>query len=92
MAHLFNLLLLLLGVCLAHLSRRLIHVGEHGPAYIRRCRPSLSSVDHNAQISSPKPLGQSKPNFMGSLLGRGNESLFAASGSHDQDGHHALIW
>ena len=22
-------------------------------------------------------------------MGRGNESLFAASGSHDQDGHHA---
>ena len=28
----------------------------------------------------------------GASLGRGNESLFAASGSHDQDGHHADIW
>ena len=28
----------------------------------------------------------------GASLGRGNESLFAASGSHDQDGRHAHIW
>ena len=27
------------------------------------------SVVHNAQRSSPKPLGQSKPNFLWSLLG-----------------------
>ena len=25
-------------------------------------------------------------------MGRGNESLFVGSGSHDQDGHHAHIW
>ena len=24
-------------------------------------------------------------------MGRGNESLFAGSGSHDQDGHHAVV-
>ena len=28
----------------------------------------------------------------GASLGRGNESLFVASGSHDQDGRHAHIW
>ena len=28
----------------------------------------------------------------GVSLGRGNESLFTASGSHDQDGCHAHIW
>ena len=28
----------------------------------------------------------------GASLDRGNESLFAASGSHDQDGRHAHIW
>ena len=28
----------------------------------------------------------------GDSLGRGNESLFAASGSHDQDGRHDHIW
>ena len=28
----------------------------------------------------------------GASLGRGNDILFMASGSHDQDGHHAHIW
>ena len=28
----------------------------------------------------------------GASLGRGNEILFAASGTHDQDGRHAHIW
>ena len=28
----------------------------------------------------------------GASLGMGNESLFAVSGSHDQDGRHAHIW
>ena len=28
----------------------------------------------------------------GAFLVRGNEILFAASGSHDQDGHYAHIW
>ena len=28
----------------------------------------------------------------GASLGRGNECLFAASGSYDQDGRHAHIW
>ena len=28
----------------------------------------------------------------GASLGRGNDILFAASGSHDQDGRHAHIW
>ena len=28
----------------------------------------------------------------GASFGRGNQILFAASGSHDQDGHHAHIW
>ena len=33
-----------------------------------------------------------KPNIVcGVSLGRGKESLFAASGSHDQDGRHAVI-
>ena len=28
----------------------------------------------------------------GASLGRGNDILFAASGSHDQDGRHAHMW
>ena len=39
-------------------------------------------------ISSPKPLGQSKPNFMWSLLGKGDKW----SRSHGQDGCYAHIW
>ena len=43
---------------------------------------------HNNEISSPlKPLGQSKPNFIWSILGKG-ESLYKWSRSHDQDGRH----
>ena len=54
-------------------------------------RPAVVVV-HNAQrSSSPKPLCQLKPNFMWVSLGRGNNILFAASGSHDQDGRHAHI-
>ena len=30
--------------------------------------------------------------FCGASLGRGNDILFAASWSHDQDGCHAHIW
>ena len=46
--------------------------------------------DHNIQTSSPlKALGQSKPNYIcGASLGRGNESLYKWSRSHDQDGRH----
>ena len=44
------------------------------------------------QTSSPKSLALSKPNLCGAHLNRGNKTLFAASGSHDQDGRHAHIW
>ena len=43
--------------------------------------------DHNIQKSSLKPLGQSKTNFMWSIV-RGDESLYKWSRSHDLDGHH----
>ena len=80
---------------LAHLSQRLIGelIGYSWsgvrPSSVRR--PS-SVVVHNAQrSSSPKPLFQSKPNLCGASLDRGNDILFAASGSHHQDGRHAHI-
>ena len=42
-------------------------------------------VVHNFQTSSPlKPLCQSKPNFYGTSLGRGNQSLYKWPRSHDQ--------
>ena len=53
---------------LAHLSRRLI--GELIGYSWSAVRPS--SV-HNANRSSPKPLGQSKPNLCRASLGRGTK-------------------
>ena len=61
---------------LAHLSRRL--TGELiGYPWIRRPSSSvrLSSVRSHFQTSSLKPLGQSKPNFMWSLLGKGEQKF-----------------
>ena len=71
------------------------HTGAYSIPMVRRRRPSSSSssVVHNAQTSSfQKPLGRLKPNLYEASLGRGNEILFAASGSHDQDGRQAHIW
>ena len=64
---------------LAHRSRRL--TGELiGYPWIRRpsssVRPSSVVVRSHFQTSSPlKPLGQSKPNFMWSLLGKGERKF-----------------
>ena len=83
----------LVNTFLAHLSQRL--TGElivYPCSGVRQSFVRPSVVQGARTSSSPKQLGQSKPNFMWSLLGRGKESLFAASGSHDQDGRHAHIW
>ena len=50
-------------------------------------RPSSSTITKHLKN---RLLNQSKI-LCGVSLGRGNESLFAASGSHDKDGHHAHI-
>ena len=64
---------------LAHLSRRLIGELIVYPWSGVRRRPSYvvrPSVVHNAQTSSSqKPLGRSKPNFMWSLLGKGEQNF-----------------
>ena len=58
---------------LAHLSRRL--TGELiGYPWIRRRRPSVVR-SHFQTSSSLKPLGKSKPNFMWSLLGKGERKF-----------------
>ena len=73
---------------LAHLSQRLI-----GELIVYPCsgvRPSSSSTISNIFFSeNAYPI---KANLCVASLGRGNESLFTASGSHDQDGRHAHIW
>ena len=80
---------------LAHLSRRLI--GElivyqwsgvrRRPSVLRR--PSSTMLKH---LLLRNRLADQSQILCGASLGRGNEILFAASGSHDQDGRHAHIW
>ena len=79
--------------CLAHLSRRLI--GElivypwiRRPLYVR---PSASSTMLKRLLLRNRLADQSQI-LCGASLGRGNEFLFVASGTHDQDGRHAHIW
>ena len=55
-------------------------------------RPSSIVVRRKQFQTSPKPLADQSQILCGATLGRGNESLFTASGSHDQDGRHAHIW
>ena len=76
---------------LAHLSQRLI--GELIGYSWSGVRPSASSVVHNfKRLLLQHRLPDQCQILCGASLGRGNESLFAASGSHDQDGRQAHIW
>ena len=75
---------------LAHLSRRLI--GElivYQWSGVRRRRPSSTMLKH---LLLRNRLADQSQILCGAFLGRGDEILFAASGSHDQDGRHAHIW
>ena len=80
---------------LAHLSRRLI--GElivYQWSGVRRPsvrRPSASSTMLKDLLLRNRWSDRSQI-LCGASLGRGNDILFAASGSHDQDGRHAHIW
>ena len=82
---------------LAHLSRRLI--GELivyqwsgvRPSSVRpSIRPSSSTMLKDLLLRN-RWSDQSQI-LCGASLGRGNDILFVASGSHDQDGRHAHIW
>ena len=89
------------GLFLAHLSRRL--TGElivypwsgvrRRPSSVRPSsvvrRPSFTMLKH---LLLRNRLADQSQILCGASLGRGNEILFAASGSHDQDGRHAHIW
>ena len=83
-------------ILLAHLSRRLI--GEPIVYQLSVVRPSVRPSSVHLSSTMLKDLllrnrwaGQSQI-LCGASLGRGNDILFAASGSHDQDGRHAHIW
>ena len=73
---------------LAHLSRRLI--GELIEYSWSGVRPSSSTMLKDLLLQNG--LANQSQILCGASLGRGNESLFAASGSHDQDGRHTHIW
>ena len=88
-------------VCfLAHLSQRLI--GELIGYSWSGVRPSASvvrpSVRRPSVVNNFKRLllrnrwADQSQILCGASLGRGNDILFAASGSHDQDGRHTHIW
>ena len=73
---------------LAHRSRRL--KGELIGYSWSGVRPS--SVVNNFKHLLQNRLPDQSQILCGASLGRGNESLFTAYGSHDQDGRHAHIW
>ena len=82
---------------LAHLSRRLI--GElivYQWSGVRRTssvvRPLSASSTMLKHLLLRNRLADQSQILCGASLGRGNDILFAASGSHDQDGRHAHIW
>ena len=78
---------------LAHLSQRLIGelIGYPWSGVrpsVRRRRPFTMLKDLLLQ----NRLANQSQILCGASLGRGNDILFPASGSHDQDGRHAHIW
>ena len=60
----------------------------HGPASVS---PSAASFTMLKDPLRNRFANQSQI-LCGATFGRGNDIFFAASGSHDQDGHHAHIW
>ena len=91
-----NLCFILLISLLAHLSQRLIGEligyswsGVRRPSSVVR-RPSV--VNNFKRLLLRNRWADQSQILCGASLGRGNDILFAASGSHDQDGRHAHIW
>ena len=75
---------------LAHLSQRLI--GELIGYSWSGVRPSSSVINNFKRLLLLNRWADQSQILCGASLGRGNDILFAASGSHDQDGRHAHIW
>ena len=84
------------NLLLAHLSQRLI--GELIGYSWSGVRPSVGVVRPSASSIMLKdlllrnPFANHSQILCGASLGRDNDILFAASGSHDQDGRHVHIW
>ena len=84
---------------LAHLSQRLIGEligyswsGVRPSASVGVVRRPSSVVNNFKRLLLQNRLPDQCQILCGASLGRGNESVFAASGSHDQDGRQAHIW
>ena len=82
-------------IIIAHLSQRLI--GELiGYSWSGVCssdvRPSASSFTMLKDLFLRNRFANQSQILCGASLGRENDILFVASGSHDQDGRHAHIW
>ena len=103
----FALLCLLKGVItqsfkallrfLANLSQRLIRCAFSipiKPASIRSSvvRPSVVVVHNIKHLLIQNHWASHSQILCGASMGRGNKSVFAASGSHDQDGRQAHLW
>ena len=86
-----QILKLLTHFLLAHLSRRLIGDLIVLPWSGVHCRPSVvrPSSTMLKHLLLRNRLADQSQILCGASLGRGNEILFAASGSCDQDGRHA---
>ena len=54
------------------------------------CRPSVVIVNNFKHLLLRNRWADQNQILCGASLGRGNDILFAASGSHDQDGRHAI--
>ena len=55
-------------------------------------RPSVVVVNNFKHLLLRNRWADQSQILCGASLGRGNDILFVASGSHDQDGRHAHIW
>ena len=67
-------------------------IGYSWPGVRPSVRPSASSFTILKDLLLRNRLANQSQILCGASLGRGNDILFAASGSHDQDGCHAHIW
>ena len=82
--------------CLAYLSQRLTRCTFSIPIKPASIPPSVvrpSVVVHNIKHLLLQNHWPSHSQILcGASMGRGNKSLLAASGSHDQDGRQAHLW
>ena len=62
------------------------------PSVVGAVRRRTSSLLTMLKDLPPNRLANQSQILCGASLGRGNEILFAASESQDQDGRHAHIW